>query len=143
MSGAQNPGVAGAVKQTPMSVGYVELTYAVQNKMPYATLKNASGAWIKPTQESVTAAAAAASKSIPADFRTSITNEAAPTAYPISTFTYLLIPSQWADSKKKDAAVKFLNWMLTDGQKEAAGLDYAPLPADIVAREQKQMATIK
>lgn len=143
LAGNGNPGVAGYVKQTPMSVGYVELTYAAQNKMPYATMKNAAGAWIRPTQESVTAAAAAAAKSIPADFRTSITDQAAKTAYPISTFTYLLIPSHFADAAKQKAVVSFLKWMLTDAQKEAEGLDYAPLPKDIVAREQKQIALIK
>jgi phosphate transport system substrate-binding protein len=145
MAGNGNPGVAGAVKQTPFSVGYVELTYAAQNKMPYATLKNAAGAWIKPTQDSVTAAAAAASaaKTIPADFRCSITNQAGKTVYPISTFTYLLIPSHFADAAKQKTVVSFLKWMLTDAQKEAEGLDYAPLPKDIVAREQKQIETIK
>jgi len=142
-AGSGNPGVAGQIKQTPMSVGYVELTYAIQNKMPYATLKNAAGVWIKPTQESVTAAAAAASKSIPEDFRTSITNQNSKAAYPISTFTYLLIPTVWSDAAKKKTVITFLNWMLTDGQKGAAGLDYAPLPADIVARDKKQIAMIK
>ena len=142
-SGAQNAGVAGQVKQIPMSVGYVELTYAAQNKMPYATLKNAAGAWIKPSLDSVTAAAASASKSIPADFRTSITNENSKTAYPISAFTYLLIPSVWTDATKKKTVIALLNWVLTEGQKQATSLDYAPLPADIVARDKKQIAMIK
>jgi phosphate transport system substrate-binding protein len=143
LGGNGNAGVTGLVKQTPDSIGYVELGYARQNKLPYATIKNASGNWVKPTLESVTAAAAGAAKSIPADFRVSITNEKGKDAYPISTFTYMLIPVQIPDAAKLNAIKGFLQWMLTDGQKDCASLDYAPLPKEVVAKEMKQLALIK
>jgi phosphate transport system substrate-binding protein len=143
LGGNGNAGVTGLVKQTPDSIGYVELGYARQNKLPYATIKNASGNWVKPSLESVTAAAAGASKNMPADFRVSIVNEKGKDAYPISTFTYMLIPTQIPDAAKAKAIKGFLQWMLTDGQKDAAGLDYAPLPKDVVAKEMKQIALIQ
>jgi phosphate transport system substrate-binding protein len=141
LNGAQNPGVTALVKQTPYSIGYIELTYAVQNKMPYADLKNAAGNWIRPTNESVTAAAASAK--MPPDFRVSITNAPGKDAYPIATFTYMLIPVHFADAAKEKAVKDFLQWMLTDGQKEVAALDYAPLPKEVVDREEKQLAMVK
>jgi len=138
----KNDGVAGTIKSTPNSIGYVELTYAVTNKLPYADLKNAAGKYVKATFESVTAAAAS-SKELGADFRGSITNAPGPAAWPISTYTYLLIPTQIKDAAKKKAIVDFLDWMLTTGQKDAQPLSYAPLPKNIVDKEKKQIASIK
>ena len=143
LGGAQNAGVAGLVKQTPGSIGYVELIYAIQNKMSYASVKNAAGKFVKPSFESVTAAAAAMNKEMPDDFRVSIGNGPGAGTYPISSFTWLLIPSQIPDAGKKKAIVDFLTWMLADGQKEAQGLSFAPLPAPVVAKEKKQIALIK
>jgi phosphate transport system substrate-binding protein len=138
-----NPGVAGVVKETPNSIGYVELIYAIQNKMAYGSLRNAAGVFLKADLDSVTEAAAAAAKSKPADFPVSNNNAPRKKAYPIATFTYLLIPSKIADPAKKKAIVAFLHWMLTDGQKYAAPLAYAPLPKDVVAKEEKQIALIQ
>jgi phosphate transport system substrate-binding protein len=142
LSGAQNAGVAGLVRQTPGSIGYVELIYAVQQHMGYAEIKNAAGKWIKPSFEGVTAAAAGM-KDMPADFRVSITNGPGEKTYPISSFTWMLIPSRISDPAKKKAIVGFLNWMLTDGQKEAQPMSYAPLPASVVAKEKQQIAQIQ
>ncbi|HLI86174.1 MAG TPA: phosphate ABC transporter substrate-binding protein PstS [Bryobacteraceae bacterium] len=143
LSGPQNAGVAGLVKQTPDSIGYVELAYAITNKMPYATVKNAAGAWVRPALESVTAAAAGAAKNMPADFRVSITDAAGKIAYPISTFTWMLIPSHIPDAAKAKAIKGFLQWMLTDGQKEVEALTYAPLPKEVAAKEMKQIAMVQ
>jgi len=143
LGGKGNEGVAGDVKQTPYSIGYVELIYALQNKMPYGYLRNKAGVFLKADLESVTDAAAAAAKNMPADFRVSITNADGQKAYPIATFTYLLIPSKIDDPAKKKAIVEFLHWMLTTGQKDAPSLGYAPLPKEVVAREEKQIALIK
>jgi phosphate transport system substrate-binding protein len=142
LNGAGNPGVAGLVKQTPNSIGYVELIYAIQSKLSYGLVKNQAGAWVKASLEGVTEAAAAA-KDIPADFRVSITDKPGKNTYPISTFTYLLIPSQFSDAAKGKAITEFLKWMLVEGQKEAPALAYAPLPKAVVAREEKQIAEIK
>jgi phosphate transport system substrate-binding protein len=138
-----NEGVAGLVKQTPNSIGYVELIYAVQNKMGYGSLKNSAGEFLKADFDSVTEAAAGVAKSMPDDFRVSITNAPGKKAYPISTFTYLLIPSKIDDGVKKKAITEFLHWMLADGQKYAAGLGYAPLPKEVVARELKAISSIQ
>jgi phosphate transport system substrate-binding protein len=137
-----NEGVAGMVKQTPGAVGYVELIYALKNKMEYGSVQNAAGVYLKANLESVTAAAAGAAKSMPADFRVSITNAPGKDAYPIASFTWLLIPTQIQDSSKRTALVSFLKWMLADGQKDCAALGYAPLPKEVVARELKQIAQI-
>ena len=142
LGGKGSDGVAGTVKQTPNSIGYVELLFAVNNKMSFGNVKNASGEVITPSVASVTEAAAAM-KEMPADFRVSITNSPGKKAYPISTFTYLLIPSQIQDAAKRKAITDFLTWMLKDGQKEAAGLSYAPLPKAVADKELKQIATIK
>ena len=139
----KNDGVAGLVRQTPGAIGYVELIYALQNKIPYGQLKNAAGVYLKPTLDSVTAAAASVAKNMPADFRVSITNEPGKAAYPISTFTWMLIPSEIKDPAKKKAITDFLGWMLTDGQKYCAELGYAPLPKEVVSKEQKQIAMVK
>jgi phosphate transport system substrate-binding protein len=106
-------------------------------------IKNASGTWVKASLEGVTEAAAGAAKSMPDDFRVSITNAPGKNAYPISTFTWLLIPAQFSDAAKGKAMVGFLQWMLTDGQKDAEGLSFAPLPKAIIAKEQKQISLIK
>ncbi len=135
-------GVAGMVKQTPNSIGYVELLYAVQNKMPFADVKNAAGKFVTASFDSVTAAAASV-KDMPNDFRVSITNAPGADAYPLSTFTWLLIPSQMPDAAKKKAVVDFLKWMIADGQKEAQPLSYAPLPKSVIAKEEKQIAQIR
>jgi phosphate transport system substrate-binding protein len=142
LGGKGNDGVAGLVKQTPYSIGYVELIFAVQTKMSFADVKNMAGKFVTPSFQGVTAAAAA-SKEMPADFRVSITNAPGAGSYPISTFTWLLIPSQIPDAAKRDAIKGFLGWMLTTGQKDAEGLSYAQLPKPVVAKEQKQIAEIK
>jgi phosphate transport system substrate-binding protein len=142
LGGKGNEGVAGLVKQTPYSAGYVELIYAVQNKMPFADVKNADGKFVTPSFQSVTAAAASL-KEMPADFRVSITNAPGAAAYPISTFTWMLIPSEIKDAGKREAIKGFLQWMLTNGQKDAEGLSYAPLPAAVAVKEAKQIASIK
>ena len=141
LGGSGNAGVAGLIKQTPYSVGYVELIYAVQNKMPYGDVKNAAGKFVKPGFESVTAAAQN-SKGLAEDFRGSITDAGGAGAYPISSYTWLLIPGQISDSAKKKAITEFLQWMLTTGQKDCEGLSYAPLPKSVVSREQRQIAEI-
>jgi len=137
-----NEGVAGMVKQTPGAVGYVELIYALKNKMEYGSVQNAAGVYLKANLESVTAAAAGAAKSMPADFRVSITNAPGKDAYPIASFTWLLIPTQIQDSSKRTALVSFLKWMLAGGQKDCADLGYAPLPKAVVSQELKQIAQI-
>ncbi len=142
LGGKGNDGVSGLVKQTPYSIGYVELFYAMQNKMAFADLKNASGKFVTPSLEGVTAAAAN-SKEMPADFRVSITNAPGDKSYPISSFTWLLIPREIQDATKREAIKGFLAWMLTAGQKDAPALSYAPLPKSVVAKEQKQIALIK
>jgi phosphate transport system substrate-binding protein len=143
LNGAGNPGVAGLVKQTPNSIGYVELIYAIQSKLSYGLLRNSSGAWVKASLQSVTDAAAGAANNMPADFRVSITNAPGKDAYPISTFTWLLIPSHFSDAAKGKAIADFLKWMLAMGQKQSASLSYAPLPQTVVAREEKQISEIK
>jgi phosphate transport system substrate-binding protein len=135
LGGNKNEGVAGLVKQTPNSVGYVELIYAIQNKMSYGRVKNSSGDFIKADLASVTAAAAGAAKSMPDDFRVSITNAPGKTAYPISSFTWLLIPSKFSDAAKRDAIKGFVKWMLADGQSDTEALAYSKLPKEVVAKE--------
>lgn len=143
LGGKGNEGVAGLVKQTPNSIGYVELTYAAQNKMEYGSLKNAAGNFVKADATSVTDAAAGAAKEVPADFRVSITNAPGKNAYPITTFTWLLVPSKIDNAVKRKAITDFLQWMLTTGQGYAEGLDYAQLPKPIIVKETKQIALIK
>lgn len=142
LGGKGNEGVAGSVKQTPNAIGYVELIYALQNKMPFGEVKNSSGAFVKASLESVSAAAAGAAKNMPADFRVSITDAPGKTAYPISSFTWMLIPSQIPDANKAKAIKGFLQWMLTDGQKMVEALAYAPLPKEVVSKETKQISEI-
>jgi phosphate transport system substrate-binding protein len=143
LGGKGNEGVAGLVKQTPNSIGYVELIYAVQNNIPYGSVKNAAGEFVKPSLAGVSAAAAGAATSMPDDFRVSITNAPGKAAYPISSFTWLLIPAQIQDSAKKTAIKDFLGWMLTSGQQFCEPLAYAKLPKEVVAKEQKAIAMIQ
>ncbi len=143
LGGKGNEGVAGLVKQTPNSIGYVELIYAIQNKMPYGQVRNSSGNFVKAALESVTAAAAGAAKDMPDDFRVSITNAPGKTAYPVASFTWLLIPSPMRDAAKRKILVDFLHWMLTDGQKHAVPLAYAQLPKEVVSKEMKAISEIK
>jgi phosphate transport system substrate-binding protein len=138
-----NEGVAGLVKQTPHALGYVELIYALQNKMTYGAIRNSAGTFLRADLQSVTDAAAGAAKNMPDDFRVSITNAPGKNAYPISSFTWLLIPSKIADAQKRQAITGFLHWMLTDGQQYCAGLGYAPLPKAVVAKEEKAIARIQ
>jgi phosphate transport system substrate-binding protein len=143
LGGKGNEGVASLVQQTPDSVGYIELIYAVQNKIAYGRVKNSSGAFVKADLASVSAAAAAAAKSMPDDFRVSITNPDGKAAYPVASFTWLLIPSKFVDAAKRDAVKDFLKWMLTDGQKYCEGLSYAKLPNEVVAKELKAIEKIQ
>jgi phosphate transport system substrate-binding protein len=143
LGGKGNEGVSALVQQTPGSLGYVELIYAIQNKMPYGKVKNSSGTFVKADLASVSAAAAAAAKFIPDDFRVSITNPEGKAAYPISSFTWLLIPSKFSDSAKRDVVKDFLKWALTDGQTYAEALSYAKLPKEVVAKEMKAIAQIQ
>jgi phosphate transport system substrate-binding protein len=139
MGGKGNEGVAGQIRQLQGSIGYVELIYAVENKITYGSIRNAAGNFVKASLDGVTEAAASV-KDMPADFRVSITNAPGKTAYPISSFTWLLIPEQSKDPNKGKIIVDFLNWMLTDGQKMTNQLSYAPLPANVV---DKVKATVK
>jgi phosphate transport system substrate-binding protein len=143
LGGKGNEGVSALVQQTPGAIGYVELIYAIQNHMPYGKVRNSSGAFVKADLASVSAAAAAAAKFIPDDFRVSITNPEGKAAYPISSFTWLLIPSKFADSAKRDIVKDFLKWALTDGQGYCEGLAYAKLPKEVVAKEMKAIAQIQ
>jgi phosphate transport system substrate-binding protein len=139
----KSDGVAGMVKQSPGAIGYVELTYAITSKLAFGSVKNSSGVYLKPTQESVTAAAAGKAKVMETDLRVSIVNAAGKDVYPISGFTYFLIPSKIDDAKKKTAIVDFLKWMLTDGQKDCAALSYVPLPAAVAKVELKLIGQIQ
>jgi phosphate transport system substrate-binding protein len=133
LGGKGNEGVTGMIRQIPGSIGYVELIYAVQNNVPYGVVQNAGGAFVKASLDSVTAAAASV-KSMPADFRVSITNAPGKDAYPVSSFTWLLIPVKSKDPAKGKIIVDFLNWMLNEGQKMTAALTYAPLPDSVVSK---------
>jgi phosphate transport system substrate-binding protein len=143
LGGKGNEGVSGLVKQTPNAFGYVELIYAIQSKMPYGRVKNSSGEFIKADLASVTAAAAGAAKSMPDDFRVSITDAPGKTAYPVSSFTWLLIPSKFSDGAKRDAIKGFVKWMLADGQNYTEALSYAKLPKEVVAKEVKALDGIQ
>jgi phosphate transport system substrate-binding protein len=143
LGGKGNEGVSGLVKQTPNSIGYIELIYAVQNNISFGKVQNAAGKFIKADLASVTAAAAGAAKDMPDDFRVSITNAPGPTAYPVSSFTWLLVPEKIPDAAKRDAVKGFLRWMMTDGQKYTENLSYAPLPKAVVAKEMKAIAMVQ
>ena len=141
LGGKGNEGVAGMLKQTPGSIGYVELAYAKGNNLPYAFLKNQSGNYIEPTLQSTSKAADGAK--IPDDFRASVVNSPNPEAYPIASFTWLLIYKQMDDHAKGAAIVNFIKWAITDGQKYAESLDYAPLPPNVVEMIEKKLDQVK
>jgi phosphate transport system substrate-binding protein len=143
LGGQGNEGVTGTVKNTPDSIGYVELIYAESNKIPYGNVKNAAGVFVKASLAGVTAAAAGAAKEMPDDFRVSITNAPGKDAYPISSFTWLLIPAKFSDTAKRDALKGFVSWMLADGQNYAEALSYAKLPKEVVAMEKKALNNIQ
>jgi phosphate transport system substrate-binding protein len=130
VGGKGNPGVAGLVRQLPGAIGYVELLYALQNHISYGEIKNADGNWVKASIEGVTAAAASI-KQMPSDYRVSITNAPGKDAYPISSFTYLLVPLKFPDAAKGKVIKDMLSWIINSGEGEAAGLSYAPLPKSV------------
>ena len=141
LGGKGNEGVAGMVRQNDGALGYIELIYALQNKITFGSVQNAAGNFVKASLASTTAAAAGVT--MPADFRVSITNASGKDAYPIASFTYLLIPLQWSDATKGKIMTDFLNWMLNQGQSMAAQLDYAPLPKSVVEKERAKIKEIK
>jgi phosphate transport system substrate-binding protein len=142
LGGKGNEGVAGTVRQMAGAIGYVELIYAVQNKIPYGPVKNGAGNFVKASLESVTEAAGSV-KTMPADFRVSITNAPGKEAYPIASFTWLLIPAQSKDAAKGKIIADFLNWMVDDGQKMTAALTYAPLPANVAERVKAEIKQVR
>ena len=142
LGGKGNEGVAGVIRQMQGAIGYVELIYAVQNKIPYGSVKNASGNFVKASLDSVTSAAGSM-KSMPADFRVSITNAPGKDAYPISSFTWLLIPAQSKDANKGKIIVDFLNWMVDSGQKMTAALTYAPLPENVAQQVKAEIKQVR
>jgi phosphate transport system substrate-binding protein len=142
LGGKSNDGVAGLIKQQKGSIGYIELIYAVKNKLPYGMVQNKAGQFVKADLKSVTAAAASV-KELPPDFAISITNAPGADAYPISTYTWLLVPSKIEDPKKRDAIKDFLKWAITDGQNDVESDDYARLPKTVVAEEVKQITKIQ
>jgi len=142
LGGKGNEGVAGLIRQMQGAIGYVELIYAVQNNIGYGSVRNSSGAFLKASLEGVTAAAASAPK-MPADFRVSITDAPGKDAYPISSFTWLLVPQQSKDPAKGKIINDFLNWMVTDGQKMTNALSYASLPDNVVQKEKDAIKTVK
>jgi phosphate transport system substrate-binding protein len=142
LGGKGNEGVTGQVKNTPNTIGYVELAYAVQNKLPVAHIKNSSGSFVEPSIDSVTAAAAASAANTPEDLRVSITNAAGAQAYPIASYTYILVYKEQKDAAKGKVLVDFLWWGIHDGESFAKDLQYAPLPADIVKRAETKINSI-
>ena len=143
VGGKGNEGVSGLVTQTPGSIGYVELIYALQNKISFGQVQNAAAEFVTASVDSVTAAAAATAANMPADFRVSITNAAGPGAYPISSFTWILLYEDPADKAQARVIVDFMKWALADGQKYASDLGYAPLPAAVVQLELAALEKIK
>ena len=143
LGGKGNEGVTGLIKQTPGSIGYVELIYALQTGTPFGKVQNAGGKFVKADLAGVTAAAASRAKDMPADFRVSITNAPGPTVYPISSFTWLLIPAQAKDPAKGKILADFLNWMVSDGQKMTSELSYAPLPENVAAKVKEAIKQVK
>ena len=145
LGGKGNEGVAGQVKQTPGALGYVELAYAKQNQLQFASIQNKAGNFVAPSPEGMTAAAAGVAEKLPAntDYRLSIVNADGANAYPISSFTWILVYNQQADSVKGRKLRDFLKWALTEGEKQAAALDYAPLPASMASRLTARLDSIK
>ncbi len=142
LGGKGNEGVAGSIRQLQGSIGYVELIYAVQNNIQFGSVRNSAGVFLKASLEGVTAAAASAPK-MPADFRVSITNAPGKDAYPISSFTWLLIPQQSKDAAKGKILSDFLNWMVSSGQQMTSALSYASLPEVVVQKEKDAIKQIK
>ncbi len=143
VGGKGNEGVAGLVKQTPGAIGYVELIYAIQNKISYGSVQNQEGEFVSASLDSVTAAASAAAKAMPSDFRVSITNAPGKGVYPISSFTWLLFYENPSDKARAKIMVDFMKWALTSGQKFAPELGYAPVPAAVVSLEMEALKKIK
>ena len=143
LGGKGNEGVSGLISQTPDSIGYIELIYAIQNHLAYGRVRNSSGNFIKADLSTVTAAAAEAAQNMPEDFRVSITNAPGKDAYPISSFTWLLVPNRIQDSQKKKAIVEFLRWMLADGQNLVEALSYARLPQQVLAKENPAISRVQ
>src|SRR5262245_27377023 len=143
VGGRGNEGVAALIKQTPGSIGYVELIYALQNKIAYGSVQNMAGEFVRASVQSVTAAAAEAAKQMPPDFRVSITNAPGAGVYPISSFTWLLLYENPKDKAQSKVMVDFMKWALTDGQKYCADLGYAPLPEGVVKQEMTALEKIK
>jgi phosphate transport system substrate-binding protein len=142
LGGKGNEGVTGQIKSMPDTIGYIELAYAVQNKLPVAQIKNASGSFVTPSIDTVTAAASASAANTPEDLRVSITNAAGAQAYPISSYTYILVYKNQKDAAKGKALVDFLWWGIHDGENFAKELQYAPLPADIVKRAEAKISSV-
>jgi phosphate transport system substrate-binding protein len=142
IGGKGNEGVTGQVKQTPNTIGYVELAYAVQNKLPVALIKNAAGNFVEPSLDAVTAAAAEALQSTPEDLRVSITNAGGAGVYPISSYTYILVYKEQKDATKGKALVDFLWWGIHDGERFAKDLQYAPLPDEIVKKAEAKINSV-
>jgi phosphate transport system substrate-binding protein len=143
VGGKGNEGVAGLVSQTPGSIGYVELIYALQTRIAYGQVQNMNGKFVKASTGAVTAAASAAASKMPPDFRVSITNAPGDDVYPISSFTWLLLYQDAHDKNQAKVMVDFMKWALTDGQKYAPDLGYAPVPAPVVEMEMKALGQIK
>jgi phosphate transport system substrate-binding protein len=143
VGGKGNEGVSGLVTQTPGSIGYVELIYALQNKITFGSVQNSAGEFVKGSVDAVTKAAAAAAATMPADFRVSITNAQGAGAYPISSFTWILMYQDPKDKAAARAMVDFMRWALIDGQKYCADLGYAPLPSNVVMLEQAALDKLK
>ncbi len=143
LGGKGNEGVTALVQQTPGAIGYIELIYALNNKIPFAVIQNKAGNWIAASLAGVTAAAASAAGNMPDDFRVSITNAPGADAYPISSFTWLLVYQKQANKDVGEQIVKFLRWALTEGQTLAPSLEYAPLPAEVVQKETAQIQQIQ
>jgi phosphate transport system substrate-binding protein len=143
LGGSGNPGVAGLVQQTQGAIGYVELIYAIQQKIAYGSVQNAAGQFVNADLASVSAAAAGAAANMPDDFRVSITNAPGKESYPISSFTWLLVPAKIQDPAKRKAIVDFLKWAIGDGQGMTEALAYAKLPKQVVAKEAKAIAKVQ
>ncbi|OGB91938.1 MAG: phosphate ABC transporter substrate-binding protein PstS [candidate division NC10 bacterium RIFCSPLOWO2_02_FULL_66_22] len=142
LGGKGNEGVAGQVKSTPGAIGYVELAYATKNNLPAAAIRNQAGKFVEPSIQSTTAAAAGAAKNMPSDFRVSLTNPPGEDAYPIASFTWLLVYKDQPHQVKGQALVKFLWWAIHDGQKYTSNLLYAPLPSQVVSQIEAKVKQI-
>lgn len=138
-----NEGVTGQIKTTPGSIGYIELAYAIQNALPYASIKNRAGQFVEPNLKAITAAAASTAESMPEDLRLSIVDAPGAEAYPLASYSYILVYQNLPEGPKNQALVRFLWWSIHQGQQTAPSLDYAPLPSDIVTRVEKILRTVQ